>query len=494
MIPSISTSVSHAPARPGPALAPFRPNDQGFLVPLLVLCIGIVSTLVWQMDYLGLSALPLALIGLLCMLPLFIALGRGELDLFEPIYLYIATIFLEYFIKPIATIVSPEFFGLRFFPIDYDSPAVPYSLMVSACGILAFLIAYYWSSLPEAFASKLPRLSAPWSPRRSQLVMIVCACVFFLLIYYFFQKGGFSLSYMFLNRARISANDSDKSYFLRMTGWFFAAIAFGRLRASKRVGTLSWIRFGATILVIAACFSIFGSRMTTLFVPATTVVVWHYAFRRLNIRGFGLILASLFFVSSLFGAFRGSLEAASIGSSRLAENLGYELTGYHDWDVLVGVVEHYPLNRDYYYGKLALGSLLWPIPRKFWTSKPIAYGPGLIQDDLAPGLRSLSPEGGYTGTSMTQSTIGEGYADFGFLGAVGYMFLFGLFWKTFFEYLRVNAYSVPAVALYAINWVALPIWVRGFSGPLITIAVEATSIFLVFKFLESNDTLARARA
>jgi hypothetical protein len=443
-----------------------------YYLSITVLCI-------YAAEWVGIRMLPIYMVAIACSIPAVVALKYRFFDPLEPVWLYSIIFFLEFVLKPLLTLGDPHRFGFTMLPLDYDNMRVSRSLMIAGGGLLAFYCGYYFSL--RAKGVPIYRLSDKWKPGREIFMTLFGLAAFMYAVNFFFSRVGYSFSAIYLNRAATGGLSGELSFLIHIFGWIAVLIPFRRCLVKRDL--LAWIGFAGLLTIVMTGFSIFGARWTLFFVPVSLVVISHYVVSRLSAIKIGLIFSLVFAGSAAFGAFRGSFDFGRLALSSTVTNIADEIAGFADWDIFLAIQEFYPEYRPYYNGRLASEAVLWLVPRSVWPTKPIQYGSGRIQDDIAPNLRILGAEGGYTGTSISQSTIGEGYADFGVPGALLYMALFGVVWGWVYRIARDNSFSFPLAATYSLMYILLPLCVRGFSSSIIIMALWGLLATSAFVFL-----------
>lgn len=441
-----------------------------FVVTALCLC---------SLEWTGLRSGPIYLVALVCSIPAVLSLRNRSFDPLEPVWLYSAIFFLEFFLKPLLTLWNVNRFGFTMLPLDYESMRVSRSLLIAVAGLISFYGGYYFALRAQGLP--VYRVSDKWKPGREIFLTLFGLTAFFYAVNFFFSRVGYSFSAIYLNRAAIGGLSGELSFLIHIFGWIAVLIPFRRCIAKKDL--LAWIGFAGLLAVVMTGFSIFGARWTLFFIPVSLVVISHYAVARLSAVRIALVFSLVIAGSAAFGAFRGNFDTGRLALSSTVENLADEITAFADWDIFLAIQEFYPEYRPHYNGRLAAEAVLWLIPRSIWQGKPVQYGSGRIQDDIAPALRIHSAEGGYTGTSISQSTLGEGYADFGIAGALCYMAIFGMVWGWVYRVARDSAFSFPMVANYSLMYILLPLCVRGFSSSLIVMALWGLLTTAAFAFL-----------
>lgn len=446
---------------------------------LVVYYFVVTALCLYSVEWMGMSAGPLLLVALTCSLPAVFSIRSRSFDPLAPVWLYTAIFFLEFFLKPLVTLGDPSRFGFAMLPLDYETMRVARSLLVSAAGLAAFFGGYYGVLRMRAVA--VFRLSDDWRPGREIVLFVVSLASFLYSVNFFFSRVGYSFSAIYLNRASVGGLSGELSFLVHLFGWVSILIPFRSCLAKRSL--LAWGAFGVLLLAVMAGFSIFGARWSLFFIPVSLVVISHYTAARLSAARITAIFTFVMISSAAFGAFRGNFDTARLAPGATARNLADELLSFADWDIFLAIQDFYPEYRPHYNGRLAAESVLWLVPRSIWPAKPVQYGAGRIQDDIAPALRVLNSEGGYAGTSISQSTLGEGHADFGLAGALGYMAVFGAVWGWVYRLVRDNAFSFTMSAIYSLLYILLPLYVRSFSSALVMMGLWGTLVAAVLSFL-----------
>lgn len=453
---------------------------------LVVYYFAVTVLCLYSSDWMGLHSGPVFIVALICSFPALLSLKTRSFDPLEPVWLYTAIFFLEFCIKPIITLADPHRFGFPMLSMDYETMRVSRSLLIAGGGLAAFYGGYY--SVLKVRGVPVFHLSEKWRAGREIALFIFGLGVFLYAVNFFFSRTGYSLSTMYLNRAAVAGMSGELAFLVQIFGWLAVVIPFRRCLARK--SAFAWSAFTVFLLIVMAGFSIFGSRGTLLFIPVSLVVIAHYVVARISVAKLIAIFSLIVVISSAFGAFRGNFDVARLSPSATVENLADEMVAFADWDIFLAIQDFYPEFHSHYNGRLAAESVLWLIPRFLWAGKPVQYGSGRIQDDIAPNLRILNVGGGYTGTSISQSTIGEGYADFGLAGGLIYMAIFGVAWGWVYRVARDSAFSFPMAATYSLMYIILPLYVRSFSSALIMMGLWGFLVTTALYFLTGRRPAA----
>jgi oligosaccharide repeat unit polymerase len=110
----------------------------------------------------------------------------------------------------------------------------------------------------------------------------------------------------------------------------------------------------------------------------------------------------------------------------------------------------------YRYGATYMGALARPVPRTLWPGKPTAADTQLM-DRLWPALAAQH-------VLFTFSFFGEPFWNFGFAGVVAISALFGIAWRTLYEWYQRAPRNRTVIAIYALSWPFLFVYMRGGIG------------------------------
>jgi len=404
-------------------------------------------------------------------------------DLFDPVWAITGVYALEFLIKPVLLLADPLNYQLPY--LKYAEPAM---LRATWLGVLGFAAFYqgYETNFPAMLAAKLPKPGWPWHEGKVRLLLAASGIAFVLAVEHFLAKGDFDLMYMYANRLAITAGDEDLIFLMHVLAWIVVAMAFALYLMRPSRGSL--LRLLLITGAIVACMIVFAARMSLLFVLVGLLVLRHYTIKRVGQRAAVVGAAILFVVAAAFGVFRANyLRPTFSWSDALGEDLNTtlqdELKGYCDWDVTATVVDYYPAHRQFYHGRLALESFYYLIPRRLWPDKPTWYGSSRIENDISPNLMTVRDEGGFQGTAISQSSLGEGYADWGIVGVALYLYIYGCYWCWIYGLLRANDYRLPGAMLFAPPFIYLPLVLRSFSSTIIDTSIWVVSMYLLCAWL-----------
>jgi oligosaccharide repeat unit polymerase len=317
----------------------------------------------------------------------------------------------------------------------------PTSFLLSASllmflGCVALVAGYFWrpgAVQVRQIGGVLERFRRDWSPVRTVLVIVFLSLLAMVGIYLFVRALGL---------AGISLDNISAKRLVRIEGSReFAAL--GYLRLLMRLATLAylfaftWFAFSkqrwrspyGLAIVILAAFAMFppffnSARTELLFVPILSLAIWNYARARVTARQFGSFLAAGLLVVGFMGALRADREddfataagrAVSIDVlSSLVSNLNFM-----SLPTVAHMIEGMPEKLPFAYGQTLVSWVVAPIPRSVWPDKPDITGGTTISQRIL----GIQTEGG--GGQAPPSVVGDLYWNFGVVGVVLGMFVFG---------------------------------------------------------------------
>lgn len=167
------------------------------------------------------------------------------------------------------------------------------------------------------------------------------------------------------------------------------------------------------------------------------------------------------------------------GESRSVKEFVQEAFSYVslDWQKHVKIDSRYlrPTEVDYLWGSTYAKFFFWPIPRTWWLEKP--------ENISRVVVRYFYPEIYEKGVSMSPTIIGEAYFNFGALGVIIIMILFGVICQSLYTFLKKNRKNIGAIALYASVAPYILESFRGyFFGCTMLYLFIGLSVFLAFYF------------
>jgi len=345
-------------------------------------------------------------------------------DYLEPVYIFSVTYWYLYFGKPVIRIAQGQDF-------IYGGENVLLACSIAAVGLLCFYVGYY-SRVSRHLAALFPLMSHPSDSarvRRCALAFVALGST--ALWVYMSSSGGWrqfwSKPHGYGGVAGFSSYISQASE-LMLVGFYLMYMDSVAAKKNWQTFLLSALVAVPGVLV----YSVLWSRRTNIiWVSIVIYVVLHLRrARRPTLCSLGILVVFIACSVLLALAVRPHLHLSAttadfqsisfLDSTRNLSQRGDEFDSY------LAVISLYPLEIEYDYFGLLLHMPLHPIPRALWPDKPPLFTPSwdtfLFASGIAPGA--------------SESILGELYMQWGTGAVLGGMFVCGILWRGFYDYLR----------------------------------------------------------
>ena len=372
----------------------------------------------------------------------------------------------------------------------YGSSLNYHALLYLLIGLLLF-IAGYFSKLPSFIIRKAPNIfQSEWNFKRVPWIFGVMFSAGLLAKFVKFFAGGYFFSgkdIAFIKGPFYSA--------IGFLGWFSyiaLAIAFISYYALKRKGDeryKMWRFVAWGTLVFELIYALpTCMKMNVLFpVMLFLVIRWYMEKKSWAL----VIFAGLVIVLILFPFAnvcrspqvlqRYSVVDESTGEINLSQAANSITKGFvgrmNQYDVFAKTLE---TQETFLYGKpfLKFFVSLGP-PRFIWKDKPIITPDG---NEFGRRIGVLKPYD--FETSVGATVVGDLYMNFGLPGIILGMFLMGVLFRIFFEYLiKGTNYSFSGILIYSIVWVRLMKGMENTIAPVYAGLVKIVVVLIVLHFL-----------
>lgn len=433
-----------------------------FVAVLLVVFLSTNQTLSWLLCF------TLILMGFY---PIVRNLGRGTIDIFEPINLVPVYFAFMMGIRGWSDLAEGSYF-LQ----DYDMYSPYYHEVFSLVFFysmiaLGFLFIGYYSNLWRLSTQALPKFSFSWTGERVYLTMTFCILL---------SVGGMLSYAYFLSRFRyqgdlwrVMSNPmlftvgeiefGGGSLFTAFSKFAVLGLLVAFLYIPRREGNV--VRFGFGLLFmtsIVTYFLGFGGGKANIFFPLLSVAACHhYCKKQWSLRRALLVgLVVLFVGIPTIGYYREYgfhfqqywndvvVDWSGIGTLLLplfSRSIGA--------DMFFIILDKTPSPFPFQYGGTMLRVFTILIPRQIWPNKPWSFGVDFNRIYLA----------GAGGTSsVAPSMIGELYLNFHVVGIILGFLAFGILLRTIYAYCITSPRRKEMVLLYAI---LLPPMLMNIEGP-----------------------------
>jgi len=394
----------------------------------------------------GIALIEIFCLMVLVIIPILRRHFRHQFDPLESIVIILAAYSVFYILKPLDIVLAGRY---SIHPMEQSLYVL--ALLYCVVGLVSFLIGYH-TKFPKVVAKALPKL-----PELKSNTSLMLTVVFLLLLGF----AGFRMKFHSLSDF---ISHLAVSHYGRGPAMYVAEAVFSSGLLSSFI-ILFFVLYAASLTVwqrsrlakIAAGVS--GLWALTLFNPfswsraplSQIVIGWliirHYLkkpFRTLTLVSISIVFIA-FYV--FFGMFRHAGPTAvqwQQGPAALWNNL--MSTRYLDaFENFAFILDTFPNYESFLLGETYWALLVNWIPRVFWPTKPV--GAGRVVAKLYLG----QPPGGF---SVAPSIQGEAYMNFGPLGPLLVLLVFGWLAALFYHYLALSRGkngkpSLPAVLVYA---------------------------------------------
>ena len=467
-----------------------------------VIALGVVGLFLLVGLLVGLADLGLAggLIigaGLVCLIPVFASLLRGEHDIFEPSYLFALAFGVLFVIRPAlewsATHGVPTMGGLD------PTPTYLAAIAIATLGAISFYAGYF-SPVGTHLAHRLPASPEVLHPGRVWTGALGVAVLGIGMYVAFLMTtgglGSFAVVIAGRNPDFVSSVSQPAGYLYSGLQFLFPAGVI-LLVSARRWMSLNGLAGLAMVAMSVVPQFFTGSRSATLPALLTLGLLWYLrrASRPRLVTMLSLALVGFVLVISVPRDYRntddrtGSLVDAVASSIANAEATGREFILGLDTAMLPAFaieVSEVPGSIPFQFGSTYVEAALRPIPRAFWSAKPDAAETQL--------MRVFWPDLAAQRISLTFSLFGEPFLNFGLLGVVAISALFGVAWRGLWEYWRRQPANPVAIGIFAISWPFLFVYLRGGIGVDYQRQVIALLPFVALAWFAARGSVARARA
>lgn len=362
-------------------------------------------------------------------------LKRNRFDVFEVKNWILATFAFFFVVKPILFLLDNNAairIVSRYYIGDERVYFLALSIFCALISISAFLMGYN-VRLCRSIALKIPCFSGKWDRRLCNLTIIFCGLLSLLSLWIYFNiyydtniemVGG--AGRRLLSKYGFISAFSDVLLILSFGLWMLGK------KSNKKIKKLI-----AVIMLLAVFLGLRMGRTPIIQFLFIGIVIYHYSYKFLSVKKIAFLMLCLFIFGSGFLFLRSSHFFKSVDS--VFEMFTYEQL--ISTQGLMLVLDEVPENIDYQYGKTFLHSLYVFAPRIIFPSKPdVPSVGGWFAQKTFPHLRA----GGF-GITLP----GELYLNFGMIGIIFGMFIYGMSCKIFYIFFKLNQNNRSAVLLYS---------------------------------------------
>jgi oligosaccharide repeat unit polymerase len=383
--------------------------------------------------------------------------GQGNFFELDRVFLLFFCLFaLSY---PVGLAIDPEGVIVKSSATSLTVRVWPLGLILKALllcflGLLGFRIGYR-SRLATTFARGLPALPEQWDPHRAYAVIYAYLILGILLYLRFvYDVGGFA-SYL-----DVSYGGAAESYRVDQTrgylkiGWVMIQVCLLLLycvsRSNPRGSRLHRLFISCLYIIFIALSFMVGRRSHVVSLVLATLAARHFLVRRLPPRTMALLLGVGLMVMLSFSYVRGYLsrgvgEAAQIIEERFEPawlDLSDSYFGSPYIWTMTDTLTSVPRDMDYWYGRSYVEAPLILLPRTLVPDRPLPPSEWYST--------TFHPTRYVLGYGFGFFIVGEAYLNFGPVGPLIVLFIYGLLFSGFDQYFRLHPKNISILVLFCL--------------------------------------------
>jgi hypothetical protein len=400
--------------------------------------------------------------GALALLPAAVAVARRRFDVFEPVHLFALSFAALFVARPSFDLAR----GSDLYWLGYQlQPTYARALAVGVVGAAGFYLGYY---LPfgHRLAGRLPLPRSPLSPGALHgFIAFLTSLSLVLFARFVVTSGGLGV---LEGRGvqRETAVSGVSGYLYASPFWLVSLgillLALAPTWRSPRAA----VGFG--LLLFSQAMTLGGGDRTWTLPVLSAVILTRYLRRgrRPSLAAVAVLLVAAF----TFGV---TVQRDYRNVADRNQSLGQVVKGavlqrdrsVRDFfegadtamvDDLAIELQFVPSRMPYERGSTYAEALARPVPRALWPGKPQPADSRLMQQ--------IWPQFAHAGVGFAFSFFGEPYLNFGLAGALVVAALFGVAWKALYRWFARDPGNPVVVALFALNWPFLFVYMRGGLG------------------------------
>lgn len=385
------------------------------------------------------------------------AFGVRKASLFEPIGQYMIFFSLFTLPLPIRAYITQEIEGDVTPNLSILTPYLPIAVFLAALSLPIFVVGYY-STWANRIASAIP-IPPTVERDRSFISFIFLSLLSALLIYLLVEESGGLVNLLLMGYGATSLM-FGKGYLAVGFPWLFVASLFLLYRFTHKP---SWTLTGFFVLVSIGIFGmqlLLGNRSGILYMGLTYLIYFNYAIKKISLKILLPLAISVFLALNFVGYLRNSnydsfddfldrtaaYAANALSSESEGKGFFYTLTIGEfvvPFETLPQMIKSVGAEVSPLYGLSYLRAPLFIIPSVLFPDRPQAlanwymeefYGGG---NDLNEGRQFFF--------------MSEAYLNWGPLGALLIVLLWGIFWGALHRYMLLSGGAPGVVLLYALS-------------------------------------------
>ena len=382
------------------------------------------------------------------------SLFKGEMTLWEPLALVSVLYFLIFIFRPIVDIAN---YDTGKFGIDTSEGCV-YATTIFLTSFSTMFLAYYNSFSNYNFIKFKDVFYEKFKDEDICLKMAFSIWIIsFILCIAYFVTSGYSIAYILTIGTSGSFVEND----INAPLGFLSKVSMCMISTFLYIAVISKSTIHKIIIFVVTfnIFLVMGGR-SILFSFLFSIVTYYYLKNKktpsVTTILTGILLVTLFFAIVQFARWGlrsgGDIVIPALSLELLMSPFDSELTTYKTF---YGMVMNIPDTFNYMYGyEMFYYTLVMVIPRFIWAGKPDAP----LRDMLSNVMNEQAVMHG-----EAWPNLGEFFMEFGFLGCIFFMFLYGKYMRILNK-IRINAdANSHAMVLYSVLFpLLLQFTIRGY--------------------------------
>ncbi len=338
-----------------------------------------------------------------------------------------------------------------------------YYIFIQVIGSLSLFLGYFAISSPQQRQIiSIDQVNEKYAEKTLLFFSLIAFMIAILSFYFKLQSVG-GLLHLLGNiglRSTLSAGTGYISFLFTMMIYlsiFLYMYSFKYKQSKKKV-----FFFVFLFVTAFAMFTIFGGRKPFIHLVIISLLLWNYAIKkieRVSAKHVFFALSLLFyFVSVLMLREDGAIEAYSkeptLFLTDFILNLGGFLNNLSFVDTYIFITDYFKYE-NFWFGSIYFDLAQAPIPSSIFPDKP-PVDEGVYIRSLLYGINAVPPMPFYKlyPSSFPPETLGNGYANFGIMGVVVWMFILGMIYKIFYNKVkrRPSLFNIFMLAFVLMNF------------------------------------------
>lgn len=418
---------------------------------------------------------------------------KGEkFDPTHPIFLILSSLVLGTVIRSFF-VVSPMQYDTKFLMLMGKPPTVLLKgISAIYLGIICFVIGYTYPAKPLSNWSQKKVFFYEISLKKLVPVALLLTVISLVVAFLFFKKMGVNFS---------DINDISQKRHYQVDEGSYSALGYYRLfmdliepvfymflvyiisKKKKIFSFLGLFTIFLCTLNLTYQFMV-SSRTSALYILINTGLVIYYLKGKIKLHFLISVVAIasvMLFIMTAIRETHSKIRSETSVSTNPIVIMATSLN-FLGVDKTSQIIDKMPERLNYEFGKSLFLWVVAPVPRTMWPQKPDITEGREIGEMIYQKRDENSPGGG-----VPPGFIAEMYLNFGYLGIIVGMFIFGLMLKQFYNaFKKVREKTIFGMVAYLVAFAPFPFRIIGgdFSGCVVQILTTIIPIYLIMKLVQ----------